>query len=299
MFKISIIIVTYNSEKYISKCIKSLYLYSKYIQEIILIDNASTDNSVNIINNLSKIFAKIKITSNKENVGFTKGCNQGGKISKCKYLLFLNPDTTLIKFPIKQLQRFLNSHHNTGLIGFKFLNSDGSLQCSKGRFPNLINIICDRLPILSKYFGMQDRNPNNYKKICKTDWVSGSGLLINKDLWKKVAGFDENIFMYGEDIELAKRVERIGYKNYYFPNIIFKHVDSGKNIKERNPHKYFSMRKGILYFLRKHNKPIDYFVIFYLTKIEAYTRLIFMVFSGRSKKDKNLWQKYLEKTISL
>ncbi len=288
---ISVIIVTYNSGGVIGDCLRSLSKLKD--KEIIIVDNKSSDQGRAIVRKFKVQSPKLKVRliKNKKNVGFTKGCNQGASKSVGEYLLFLNPDTKLLSsFPKPK-----SGNKNIGIVGFKFSNPDGSLQPSIGRFPNIPNVVVDRIPLLRKYYGMQMRDPKQYLIKHKVEWVSGSGFLVKKSVFEEAGGFDEKIFMYGEDIDLCKRVKDLGYMNYYDPSATFSHFDSGKNMKDRNPHKYYSMRKGVLYYFRKNNTTMQGSTLKGLIKIESFVRSLINKFIKRDPS----WKKYLKKTISL
>lgn len=297
MQKISLIIVTYNTGSRIKTCVESLIQTN--ISEIIVVDNKSDRKTVTILKTLVKKYSKIKIVFAKRNFGFVKGCNKGAKMAKGDILIFLNPDTQAIHFDREKLFIFFKNQKDVGAVGFKFYNLNNSLQYSFGRFPTVLRIICDRLPFLNRTFGMQLRNPNLYAKTRKVDWVSGSGFAIKKSVFTKVNGFDENIFMYGEDFDLCFRLQQAGFTNYYFPTMQFLHKDSGTNLKLRKPHKYYSMRKGILYFFKKHHATISHFLFLVLTKLESLVRLVVTNLWHTEKRGQKLWQKYLVLTTKL
>lgn len=294
---ISIIIVTFDSQDHIAKCLGSLIHYIKNNIEVLVIDNASSDKTVEII---KKYFPQVKLIQNITNIGFTRACNQGARITKGKYLLFLNPDTVIKnKDDLKLLLNFAQSKKKLGAIGVKVLNPDGSIQPSFGNLPTLPRIIFDRLPFFKKNYGIQVRNLRLYKHIHRVDWVSGCCLLVKKKIFDEVGGFNEDIFMYGEDYDLCYRLKKKGYENYYYSKFQIMHKDSGKNDVFRKPHKYFSMRKGFLIFMRKHKSFFDYLIINCLIKIESIYFLFFLNVRTKNRKEKDLWRRYLLETLRL
>lgn len=283
---ISIIIVTYNSEKTIKRCLSSIPNSENF--EIILVDNNSRDGTINL---LAKTGGKINITKNDKNLGLTKAWNIGAKKSNGDIFIFLNPDTIFQKGKISDLKNIFDNIDNPGVIGFNFLNRNLSLQPSAGNFPNIINVISDRIPFLGRVCGMQIRSKKFYDKRREVDWVSGSGFAVKGEVFEKVAGFDEKIFMYCEDIDFCKRVKDLGYTNYYIPNISFVHLDSGKNTLERKPHKYYHMRKGLLYYLAKNNNKVQRIMFRFLIIFESKIRIKF------SSNDE--WSRYLKMSTQL
>lgn len=294
--EVSLIIVTYNSSDTIADCIGSI-LKNKGRYEIIVVDNASSDNTVEI---LEKNFAsKIKLLKNNKNIGFTKACNQGGKVARGEYLLFLNPDTEILTENFfNKLLKFIKNKKRLGIVGFKFFNPDGTFQPSAGNFPTLLRIIFDRIPILRNNLGIQIRNESFYKKPGLVDWVSGSGFLVAKNAYQKIRGMDEKIFMYGEDFDLCFRLEKEGFKNFFYPGIRIMHYDSGKNIPEKKPFKYFAMRRGFGNFLKKYRtkKNLSFYQVF--VKLEAILFLTILPFRGYNSDIRFLWRTHLLKSLS-
>src|SRR3989344_2958299 len=287
---ISIIIVSYNSEKYISNLLRAI-VNSLNNQEIIVIDNASKDKTCKIIETK---FSQAKLVRNSQNIGFAAGANQGAKAARGQYLLFLNPDTTVKSGSIAKMIDFLKSKKDAAAVGCKVLNLDGTLQPSCGKFPTILRILFDRVKFLNVNNGIQIRNQNFYKITQTVDWVSASAILVKKSVFASLGGFNENIFMYGEDFELCFRLKQAGYQNYFFPDLEIIHYDTGKNNPLRKPHKYFSMRKGFLIFFKEYRPTISYLTLHLLIKLEAlFFLLLLPLRKYKYAKEKYLWKKYL------
>lgn len=263
---LSIIIITHNSEKFIKNCIDSVSRQNNITKELIIIDNFSIDNR---ISTFKKKYIKIRNIVSKTNFGFAKACNQGAKIANGKYLLFLNPDTIIRPYCIKEMIRFLDSKKDAGLVGCKILNPDGSLQPSCGNFPTIFNIVFDRVPVINKIFKTElIRRDSYYQKEECPDWISGSFFLVRKDVFLKLGGFDEEYFMYAEDIDFCYRVRKAGYKVYYNPNAEIIHYDMGKS-KERKGFKAKNMRKGFSIYFRKYKSPLYFSLWRSILRVES------------------------------
>ncbi|MFV1917552.1 MAG: glycosyltransferase family 2 protein [Patescibacteria group bacterium] len=335
---ISIIIVSTNTKKLIRECIKSI-VESGGECEIVVVDNASTDGTIEALEEYSRKFLPsrqaganaarkpkkdtaplptLKLIKNQTNLGYTKSNNIGAKNATCSHLVFLNPDTTILsKNFIDKINKFLESNKikkalkinnkKLGIVGFKFTNPDGSLQPSAGNFPTLLRIVLHRIPFFRKRLGVQIRDNSFYKKPGLVDWVSGSGLLVEKEAYKKIGGMDENIFMYGEDYDLCFRLEKEGYKNYLYPSVRIMHYDTGKNNPLKKPYKYYAMRKGFAAFLKKHRSALSFNMFLLLVKLEAVMFLGLLPFRNYNKlrtmsprfsrslnkSIKSLWKKHL------
>lgn len=244
MVKLSVIILTFNTQKLTSDCVKFLIQnYKNNIEnndiEVIVADNSSKDNTVSTI----KKIKEIKVVENKENFGFAKGNNLGVKASKGKYLLFLNSDVEVRDNGFLKMIEFMDENLKIGVLGAKLTNVDGSSQPSCGNFYTLLNLIF-------MLFGFNSRMRKSPEAIQKVDWVSGASLMIRRDLFENLKGFDENFFMYIEDMELCFRVKKAGFLTYSYPNIKLIHKELGSS--GNRGFAILNIYRGILYFYKKH-----------------------------------------------
>lgn len=218
-FDISIVIVNYNVKDLLFNCLKSIQDASKKLNvQTIVVDNNSIDKSVEY---LTPLFPDVEFIANKENVGFSKANNQGFEISTGKYVLILNPDTVLNEETLNVMYDYMEKHPETGMSGCKVLNPDGSFQlsCRRG-FPTPWNSF-------SKLFGLQSLFPKvklfsgynlTFKSIDDTyevDALIGAFMFARKNVLDEIGGFDEQFFMYGEDLDLCYKVKEAGWKIDY------------------------------------------------------------------------------------
>ncbi len=302
---ISIVIVSSNIKKLIGDCIESI-IKSGGECEIVVVDNGSTDGTPELI---QKKYKFVKLIKNKKNLGYTKANNIGAKAASGKYIMLLNPDTIVLskKF-IMKITKYLHSkslknrlkkeNRKLGITGFKFFNPDGSLQPSAGNFPTLFRILADKIPLLRQKYGIQIRDQNFFKKETTVDWVSGSGFIVEKKVYLGIGGFDEKIFMYGEDYDLCYRLNLAGFQNYFFPSVRIMHYDSGKNIPDKKPYKYYAMRRGFGNFLKKYRTKENLFFYRAFVKLEAILFLTILPFRGFNPKIKSIWKTHLFKSLS-
>ena len=271
MVKLSIIILSYNTKDLTVRCIESLInQYDKQLDsgefEIILTDNASTDGTIEKISNLKSYTSNIRIIQNKENYGFSKGNNIAFKNARGKYILFLNSDTQVKDKGFLDMINFLNENSQIAVLGARVLNADGSSQPSSGKFYNLFNLFL--VLIGGERLGLVRLKPN---KITRVDWVSGVCMMIRFDVFKKIKGFDENLFMYMDDIELCFRVKESGYETYFYPNLNIVHSERGSSDKT---FAILNIYKGILYFYKKHKPLWEYYLVKLLLNIKAITAFV-------------------------
>jgi GT2 family glycosyltransferase len=283
---LSIIIVSYNTRQLTLDCLNSIW-QDKGLKnipfEIIIIDNNSPDDSVEKLKKLDK---KITLIANKNNSGFGGANNQGLKVAKGNYVLFLNPDTLILHSAISQSLDWLSSHPEASTCTAQLLNKDKTIQASGGFFPNLANVFTwslslDDLPLINKIIKpLHPHTPNFYTRDNfylhdrQQDWVTGAFFLTRKALLDKVRGFDENYFMYGEELELAYRIKQSTPNNkvqYLIgPQII--HLGGASAINKIDP--ILNEYKGILSFFKKHKSKFQYQIVKILLKINALSRAI-------------------------
>lgn len=263
---LSIIIPSFNTADLTVNCLKSI-LADKGLKttpyEIIVIDNASTDDSVLKIKSLKLSHLKLEINS--VNVGFSQANNQAITIAKGNYLLFLNSDTIILHSAISQSLDWLSSHPESAGCTAQLLNHDLTIQASGGFFPNLINTFTwcsglDDLPFINLLIKpIHPHTPNfythdnYYTTDHSQDWITGAYLLIRKNLVEAVHGFDANYFMYGEELEMCYRISKMypQMKFWYLvgPQIIHLGGGSTKSKKQIFDREY----QGFQSFFQKHH----------------------------------------------
>ncbi len=253
--QLSVIIVNYNVKHFLEQCLCSVELAIEGLQaEIIVVDNHSSDHSVEY---LAPKFPGPRFIANKENFGFARGCNQGLKESKGDYVLFLNPDTLVPEDCFRECIRFFESHPEAGALGIKMLDGSGKfLKESKRAFPSPMTSLY-KLFGLSKLFprsktfsryhlGHLDENESN-----EVDVLAGAFMMIKKEVLEKVGSFDETFFMYGEDVDLSYRIQKAGYKNYYFAGRSIIHF-KGESTRKASMNYVRMFYKAMSIFVRKH-----------------------------------------------
>jgi len=250
--KLSIIILSYNTKDLTLDCIKSVIQeYEKELQkgefEIILVDNASTDDSVRAISNFQFPISNknaLKIIQNKENLGFSKGNNVGVKNAAGQFILFLNSDTEVKDKGLLKMVEFLEQNKHISILGGKLENANGSPQASAGKFYSIFNLFL--LLMGGERLGFLRSSP---ARISKVDWVSGACMMTVRETFEKIGGFEEKLFMYMEDQELCFRAKKAGYKTYYYPFLSLLHKERGSS---NRTFAIIHIYEGILYFYSKH-----------------------------------------------
>jgi len=246
MIPLSIIIVSFNTKEIIKKCLLSIKVnFAKYPinYEIIVVDNDSHDGTVEFLLDLKKKQKNLHIFLNKANLGFGKANNIGLKKSKGKYILYLNSDAMISDIDFRDLIRVMEMENNIGALTVKVVLSNGEIDPASHRgFPTLWNSFTyflglERLffyvPLLNKIFGGYHLVNLNLNNIHQVDVITGAFLLSKKEILDKIGGFDEDYFAYGEDIEMAFQIKKLGYKIIYYPLWKVLHLKSVSGLKKK------------------------------------------------------------------
>jgi N-acetylglucosaminyl-diphospho-decaprenol L-rhamnosyltransferase len=224
--------------------------------EVIIVDNNSNDGSIEY---LQQAFSFPVYITNSTNAGFAKANNQALKIAKGDYILFLNPDTIVPEDCISSCLRFMQSKKEAGAMGIKMIDGTGKfLKESKRGFPSPWVAFC-KMSGLSSLFPSSSLFSRYYlghlddDEFNEVDALAGAFLLAKKEVLEKVSGFDEQFFMYAEDIDLSYRIQKLGYKNFYFPDCTIIHFKGESTDKDKVY--VIQFYKAMALFVRKHYHP--------------------------------------------
>src|SRR3989344_1729146 len=250
--ELSIIVLSYNTAQLTKLTIESILqsITSHVSYEILVLDNGSKDESVTMLKNLAKTYTNLTLIESKENLGFAKGNNNAVKQAKGKHVLFLNSDIIVVGDAIERLLAYYQEDDTIHFAGGKLLNNNQTSQASTGPFYSL-PVVFGALFLKGDYWGLTRYSPN---KSIKTDWVSGACLLTTKELFEELGGFDEDLFMYMEEIDLLYRAKSQGYNTYFCAPAKFIHLGSASSQGKTYP--ILQVYKGLLYFYHKHHSAL-------------------------------------------
>lgn len=256
--KLSIIIVNFNARFFLQSCIESI-LESEDVKdlEIIVVDNNSSDGSCAM---LELRFPEVKLIRNKKNVGFSTANNMGVDQALGTYVLILNPDTILDRLTLSKVISFYKNTENCGAVGVRFIDGSGKFlpEC-KRNFPS-IGVAFQKLVGLSKAYYASEIDEDENSKVAI---LSGAFLFVKRERYLEIGGFDEDFFMYGEDIDLCYRFSMAGYRNFYLGESSIIHFKGQSTPRDRNYIKNFYGAFRIFY--KKHfrlNTLLDIFIHF-------------------------------------
>lgn len=293
---LNIIIVNYNCGQDLYNCcesIKNSNIYGFRLGKVIIVDNNSNDGSLAKIKNLNLNF---EIINNEKNFGFSKACNIGSKNQKSDYILFLNPDIILNKDNLTKSIALIKTKLDIGVCGIQLRNNEFEIQRTCCNFPKPINFF-------NKIIGLNKLNPKIFKDFFMENWdhkdsrfvdhVIGAFYLIRAELFFKLKGFDESFFMYLEDLDLSKRVNKSGYKIYYFSETSAYHKGGGSSEKVKDYRIFYSIYSRVLYGFKYFNLKNAIFFLFITFVIEPICRMIFCIFKFSKSDIINLIKGYI------
>jgi N-acetylglucosaminyl-diphospho-decaprenol L-rhamnosyltransferase len=244
---LSVVIVSYNVKFFLEQCLSSVKkaitgsdLLRKEA-EVFIIDNASTDGSLDF---LTPLFPSFHFIQNKENAGFAKANNQ--VLSSCtgEFVLFLNPDTILAEDSLDIVVSFFRSTADAGAVGVRMVDGAGHfLKESKRGFPSPLSSFFKMSGLSglfpgSKFFSGYYVGDLSEDEIHAVDILSGAFMMVRKTILDQTDGFDEQFFMYAEDIDLSYRIRKAGFRNYYLPTTTIIHF---KGESTRKDSRYIKM----------------------------------------------------------
>lgn len=251
---LSIIIVSWNVRDLLARAIECVYATTRKSSfEIIVVDNCSSDGSVAM---LSGRFPQVRLIANSENVGFGRANNQGLALARGRHLLLLNPDAFVHAGTVDRLVEFMDAQPDAGSAGPRLRYEDGRLQRSVTAFPTLLTELwttfgLDRAfpgsPVFGRYkqtfWAMDDLRP--------VDSLMGACLILRRAVIDRIGLFDEQFFMYSEEVDLCYRLRQAGWRNYFLPDVEATHIWGGSS--QRVPAATFlRLFQSRVQFFRKH-----------------------------------------------
>lgn len=245
--KLSIIILNYNVRYFLELCLKSVEAAIKDLEaEVIVVDNNSPDESCQMV---KELFPFVKLIENKDNFGFSKGNNIGVAEAKGEYLCILNPDTVVAEDTFYKILEFADSKSQLGIVGCQLIDGRGQFLPESKRQVPTPKVAFQKLMGNTKNYYSNALRPS---EVGSTDILVGAFMVLKRTVYNEVNGFDEDYFMYGEDIDLSFKILKAGYNNYYFGETTIIHYKGESTLKDKIYAKRFYGAMEIFY--NKHFK---------------------------------------------
>jgi N-acetylglucosaminyl-diphospho-decaprenol L-rhamnosyltransferase len=253
MVDLSVVIVSWNVRDLLRQCLSTLADSYPLSLEVIVVDNASADDSVDM---LRAEFPAVQLVANPDNLGFPAANNQGIAVAQGRYVLLLNSDTEVVGAALATMVAFADAHPDVGVVGPQLLNPDGSVQSSRRRFPTVATAFfestwlqsCAPRRLLERYYVLDE--PDD--AILDVDWVKGAALMARREAIEQVGFLDEGFFMYSEELDWCRRFREAGWRVVYLPTAQITHHE-GKSSEQVLParHIHFQTSK-VRYFCKYH-----------------------------------------------
>ena len=255
--QLSVIILNYNVRYFLEQCVLSVQkALTNLDAEIIVVDNNSSDDSCEM---MKQLFPHIKLIENPVNVGFPKGNNIAVAEAKGEYICILNPDTVVAEDTFEKILNYVTLSgvevSNTGIIGCKLIDGTGNfLPESKRGVPTPWVAFTKIFGLykFSNYFGKYYAQHLTENQSGKVDVLVGAFMVMKRDLYLQVGGFDENCFMYSDDIDLSYMIQKLGKENFYFHETSVIHYKGESTVRDEKYLKRF--REAMQFFYKKHFK---------------------------------------------
>ena len=248
----AVVVVSFHSRETLSACLDSLHRHANLPVEIVVVDNASTDGSVEAAR---AQHPPPRVIANPANVGFARACNQGTRATTAPHVLFLNPDAEVTAGALETLAACLDSAPDVGVVGPLTRDPDGTVQVSTG--PDLTLSAEGRQRRLVR--GVRHREPKavavasaRHAREHEADWVSGAGLMARREALAAVGGFDEGFFLYEEDADLCRRIRSAGWRVVFTPAAQIRH-QRGRSMAQAPARARLAYQQSHLLYYRKHN----------------------------------------------
>ena len=220
-------------------------------------------------------FPEVRLVVNTENVGFTRGNNQGLKVAQGRYVFFLNPDAEVLGDALAAMVAYLDAHRGVGALGPQLRYGDGSLQSSRRRFPTFATALLESTPLAwhwpanpwARRYRMEDRVSGTRGQgevtadpLAQTgqdvDWVVGAALMVRREILEKIGGFDEGYFMYSEELDLCRRLKAAGWQIVYLPTAQIIHHE-GKSSEQVVAARHIHFQTSKVRYFRKFHGPFQ------------------------------------------
>jgi GT2 family glycosyltransferase len=272
---VDVVIVNWNTADDVAACVESLRgATGGRLARVVVVDNASTDGSAELLERCTDVH----VVHATRNLGFAGGANLGAQHTGSRLLLFLNPDARVLPETIAVAADFLDAHPEFGIVGPLLVDGDGAWQPSAGRFNVLGHLVLDTR--------LARRQPRRSRAV---DWIHGAFLLISRDLFRRLGGFDERFFMYGEDMDLCARARAAGYRTAIVPQARAVHYGNRSGAKRFGGSRDSEVVKGEMRFYAWSGKPGELALFRAVAVAKFTTKGLLCLLAGRRERAASSW----------
>lgn len=291
--QLSVIILNYNVRYFLEQCVLSVQKALENLDaEIIVVDNNSSDDSCAM---MKRLFPHIKLIENPVNVGFPKGNNIAVAEAKGEYICILNPDTVVVEDTFTKIfnSKLQSPNSKLGIIGCKLIDGTGNfLPESKRGVPTPWVAFTKIFGLykISNYFGKYYAQHLTENQSGKVDILVGAFMVLKRDLYLQVGGFDENCFMYSDDIDLSYMIQKLRKENFYFHETSVIHYKGESTVRDEKYLKRF--REAMQFFYKKHFKKSVIFDV--MMQVGSF---VFTIFKQKQQKQQKNTVRNIDKYI--
>jgi GT2 family glycosyltransferase len=256
--RVAVVIVNYQSYEDLHDCLASLGPSDPAI-EVCVVDHASRRDAAD---QLERAFPHVQLLRLQSNDGFAAGVNRGARESTTPYVLLLNPDCVAGRDTCQRLADWMDAHPKVGAAGPRILNNDGTVQPSARRFPDLTTGIAGRSSWLTRVFPgnplsrhnlAPSREPSDDPR--EVGWVSGAVMMARREAFEAIGGFDTGFFLYWEDADFCRRLQRAGWRTMYVPQLTVRHA-GGRSSRHAADASLVAFHRSAFRLFWKHASPV-------------------------------------------
>jgi len=248
---LTIVVVNWNAGVQLAEAVASVARYHHHVvSSVIIIDNASADNSLAQIEALTNLPFQIQTVRNRENRGFGFACNQGATLTNAEYLLFLNPDAAVYPGTLEKALAFMQdpSHADVGICGVQLIDETGHVARSCARFPTSIGFVAHALGLDRIFPRLGHRMAEwQHDTTREVDQVIGAFFLVRRSLFEALSGFDERFFVYFEEVDFSYRARQAGWRSVYLADVQAFHAGGGTSNQVKARRLFYSLRSRLLF----------------------------------------------------
>lgn len=283
-YNIGIVICNWNTNGLLRACVESINISDRQCFdqfELVVVDNDSSDTSINFIDEVNFDFP-ITLIRNKSNLGFGSACNMGAnwllKNNQClDFILFLNPDTKLETTTFMSIFEENQIPDDAGIIGIQLYDDDGNVSVSCSRFPSTVNYVGRSLGLHKVFpnlvFFNQHMREFNHNQDRYVDQVMGAFFLVKMPVIRELHGFDERFFVYFEEVDFCYRASKIGFRTFFLSTSKAYHACGGSSRNVKSSRLYYSLSSRFKYFRKNHSYASYFLVVVFAFSFELMARI--------------------------